>query len=139
MSLSGSSTTSGLNIMAYKAGGYTGVDYNTTTSKFTAEASSGATYTSAQAAADLQVIDAAINQVSDARSQIGAVQNQLSYTVANLQTAITNVTASKSNLTDADMATEVTAMTQQQILVQASTSVLAQANSAPQAILKLLQ
>jgi flagellin len=67
------------------------------------------------------------------------VQNQLSYTVANLQTAITNVTASKSNLTDADMATEVTAMTQQQILVQASTSVLAQANSAPQAILKLLQ
>jgi len=74
MSLSGSSTTSGLNIMAYKAGGYTGVDYDTATSKFTAEASSGATYTSAQAAADLQVIDAAINQVSDARSQIGAVQ-----------------------------------------------------------------
>jgi flagellin len=67
------------------------------------------------------------------------VQNQLNYTVTNLQTAITNVTASRSNLTDADLAQQVTAMTQSQILTQAATSVLAQANSAPQAILKLLQ
>jgi len=95
--------------------------------------------TSGNAATDLNTIDAAIKQVSNARSAIGAVQNQLSYTTANLQTAITNVTASKSNLTDADLASEVTAMTQQQILTQAATSVLAQANSAPQAILKLLQ
>ena len=84
-------------------------------------------------------IDAAIKTVSTARSTIGAVQNQLGYTVTNLQTAITNVTASRSNLTDADLATEVTKMTQQQILTSAATSVLAQANSAPQAILKLLQ
>ena len=77
--------------------------------------------------------------MSTARSSIGAVQNQLGYTVTNLQTAITNVTASRSNLTDADLATQVTKMTQQQILTSAATSVLAQANSAPQAILKLLQ
>jgi flagellin len=96
-------------------------------------------YTSAQASADLAAIDAAITTVSDARSKIGAVQNQLSYTATNLQTAITNVTASRSNLTDADLATEVTHMTQAQILTQAATSVLSQANSAPQAILKLLQ
>jgi len=88
---------------------------------------------------DLGAIDAAISTVSQARSTIGAAQNQLGYTVTNLQTAITNVTASRSNLTDADLATQVTKMTQQQILTNAATSVLAQANSAPQAILKLLQ
>jgi flagellin len=102
-------------------------------------AGSPATYSSAQATADLAKIDSAITTVSDARSGIGATENQLSYTVSNLQTAITNVTASRSNLTDADLATEVTSMTQAQILTQAATSVLAQANSAPQAILKLLQ
>lgn len=89
--------------------------------------------------ADLTALDTAIGDVSSARSGIGAVQNQLTYTVSNLQTAITNVTASRSNLTDADLASEVTAMTQSQILTSAATSVLAQANSAPQAILKLLQ
>lgn len=88
---------------------------------------------------DLAAIDAAISTVSQGRSTIGAAQNQLGYTVTNLQTAITNVTASRSNLTDADLATQVTKMTQQQILTNAATSVLAQANSAPQAILKLLQ
>ena len=70
---------------------------------------------------------------------VGATQNQLTYTLSNLQTAITNVTASRSNLTDADLATEVSAMTQAQILSQAAVSVLAQANSAPQSVLKLLQ
>jgi flagellin len=97
------------------------------------------TYTNAEAVTDLASIDAAITTVSTARSSIGAVQNQLSYTVSNLQTAITNVSASRSNLADADLATEVTQMTQAQILTSAATSVLAQANSAPQAILKLLQ
>jgi flagellin len=87
----------------------------------------------------LNAIDDALKSVSSARATIGATQNQLGYTVTNLQTAITNVTASRSNLTDADLATQVTKMTQQQVLTQAATSVLAQANSAPQAILKLLQ
>lgn len=87
----------------------------------------------------LATIDTAIQTVSASRAGIGATQNQLNYTVSNLQTAITNVSASRSNLTDADLATQVTAMTQQQILTNAATSVLAQANSAPQAILKLLQ
>jgi flagellin len=98
-----------------------------------------ANYSSADASHDLSQLDKAIDGISKARSQIGAVQNQLNYTVSNLQTAITNVTASRSNLTDADLAQQVTAMTQSQILTQAATSVLAQANSAPQAILKLLQ
>ena len=104
-----------------------------------AAATAPTSYTSANASADLATIDAQITAISTARSTIGAVQNQLNYTVSNLQTAITNVTASRSNLTDADLATEVTKMTQGQILTQAATAVLAQANSAPQAILKLLQ
>ena len=95
--------------------------------------------TTAGAQSAIDTIDTAIAAVSASRSQIGATQNQLSYTVSNLQTTIQNVTASRSNITDADLATEVTAMSQAQILTSAATSVLAQANSAPQAILKLLQ
>jgi len=95
--------------------------------------------TTAGAQSAITTIDAAIATVSASRSQIGATQNQLTYTINNLQTTIQNVTASRSNITDADLATEVTAMSQAQILTSAATSVLAQANSAPQAILKLLQ
>jgi flagellin len=95
--------------------------------------------TTSGAQSAITTIDAAIATVSASRSQIGATQNQLSYTINNLQTTIQNVTASRSNITDADLATEVTAMSQAQILTSAATSVLAQANSAPQAILKLLQ
>ena len=95
--------------------------------------------TTAGAQSAIATIDAAIATVSASRSQIGATQNQLGYTISNLQTTIQNVTASRSNITDADLATEVTAMSQAQILTSAATSVLSQANSAPQAILKLLQ
>jgi flagellin len=123
-----SGTLSTLNIVKFNATGYAPND-----------AASGTSYGSTQAEDDLAVIDHAISQVSSARSSIGAVQNEMTYTSSNLQTAITNITASRSNLTDADLATQVTAMTQEQILTSAATSVLAQANSAPQAILKLLQ
>jgi flagellin len=123
-----SGTLSTLNIVKFNATGYAPND-----------AASGTSYGSTQAEDDLAVIDHAISQVSTARSSIGAVQNEMTYTSSNLQTAITNITASRSNLTDADLATRVTMMTQQQILTSAATSVLAQANSAPQAILKLLQ
>jgi flagellin len=99
----------------------------------------GAVDVTTDASAAIDTISTAINTVSGVRSEIGATQNQLNYTVSNLQTAITNVTASRSNLTDADLASEVTKMTQSQILTQAATAVLAQGNSAPQAILKLLQ
>jgi flagellin len=125
-----SGTLSTLNIVKYNA--VTGYTPNDATA-------SGTSYGSTQAEDDLAVIDKAISQVSTARSSIGAVQNEMTYTSSNLQTAITNITASRSNLTDADLATQVTMMTQQQILTSAATSVLAQANSAPQAILKLLQ
>ncbi len=130
--IAGGSAASGINSANLGTSGGTTLNTLSITGATSPSAYSGA------ASTDLQAIDDAITQVSQARSGIGAVQNQLSYTTSNLQTAITNVTASRSNLTDADLAKEVTAMTQQQILTQAATSVLAQANSAPQAILKLL-
>jgi len=129
-----------LNVVNYSAAGYAAVDDSG--AAIAGDAAAGATqghYGTEESKADLDVIDQAISTISEMRSGIGATQNQLNYTVTNLQTAITNVTASRSNLTDADLASEVTKMTQSQILTQAATSVLAQANSAPQAILKLLQ
>jgi len=125
-----------LNIVKYNNTSYAG---NTLVGTTTTSVSGDKQYGSGEASYDLNQIDDAISKISSARSGIGATQNQLNYTVSNLQTAITNVTASRSNLTDADLATEVSAMTQAQILSQAATSVLAQANSAPNSILKLLQ
>jgi flagellin len=141
----GGATTGGvdlskLNIANYKGTGYQKETYTSGTGWATSGGATAETgYTSSDSTQDLAAIDDAIKKISSARATIGATQNQLSYTVTNLQTAITNVTASRSNLTDADLATQVTKMTQQQILTNAATSVLAQANSAPQSILKLLQ
>jgi flagellin len=142
----GAGSLNGAGAWTNAAGGTTGTDLTSLaivgTGTFAAGAwtyAAPATYSTVNATADLVKLDQAISDISSARSGIGAVQNQLNYTVSNLQTAVTNVTASRSNLTDADLASEVTKMTQSQILTQAATSVLAQANSAPQAILKLLQ
>jgi flagellin len=98
------------------------------------------TLTSTSDAQDaLDAIDAAIAAVSDARATLGAVQNRLEHTVANLGVAVENLTASESRIRDVDMATEMVAFTRAQILSQAGTSMLAQANQAPQSILSLLR
>jgi flagellin-like hook-associated protein FlgL len=83
-------------------------------------------------------IDAAIKAVSSQRADLGAIQNRFEHTVNNLNTAIENTTASESRIRDTDMAAEMTAFTRAQVLTQAGTSMLAQANQAPQGILKLL-
>jgi flagellin len=84
-------------------------------------------------------IDKAIADVSTARGSLGASQNRLEHTVANLGVAVENLTASESRIRDVDMATEMVAFTRSQILSQAGTSMLAQANQAPQSILSLLR
>jgi flagellin len=86
----------------------------------------------------LQCIDDAINSVSDARSTFGAVQNRLSHTLNNLATYEENLSASESQIKDVDMASEMVNFTKLQILQSAGTSMLAQANQAPQSVLKLL-
>lgn len=91
------------------------------------------------AAAAIDDIDDAIAEVSTARGTLGAVQNRLEHTVANLGVAVENLTASESRIRDVDMATEMVNFTRAQILSQAGTSMLAQANQAPQSILSLLR
>jgi flagellin len=82
---------------------------------------------------------AAINTVSSQRASLGALQNRLQHKINNLDTSAENLQAAESRIRDLDMAKEMTTFTKNNILVQASTSMLAQANAAPQAVLKLLQ
>jgi len=87
----------------------------------------------------LDRIDEALAKVDSLRSQLGAVQNRFESTIANLNNTVTNLSAARSRIEDADYATEVSNMTKAQILQQAGTSVLAQANQVPQTVLSLLR
>lgn len=84
-------------------------------------------------------VDAALQSISDLRSNLGAVQNRFESTISNLQNISQNLTASKSAITDADFAQETANMSSAQILQQAGVSVLAQANQSQQIVQKLLQ
>jgi len=84
-------------------------------------------------------IDAALTTVSGVRSDLGAVQNRFDSTISNLQAISENLSASRSRIQDTDFAAETANMSRAQILQQAGVSMLAQANSAPQTVLKLLQ
>lgn len=95
--------------------------------------------TAANAQALLTSVEDALTYVSEQRAALGAQQNRLDYTVANLQTQAENITASKSRITDADFAAETANLTRAQILQQAGTAMLAQANSLPQNVLSLLR
>ncbi|MCK4467475.1 MAG: hypothetical protein KAU60_03905, partial [Desulfobacterales bacterium] len=85
----------------------------------------------------LDTIDSAINSLATIRGNVGAAQNRLSYAAANLSTTIENVQAAESVIRDVDMASEMTDFTKNQILLQAGTAMLAQANMAPQQVLSL--
>ncbi|HEX4804632.1 MAG TPA: flagellin [Conexibacter sp.] len=83
-------------------------------------------------------VDRAIDAVSQQRATFGAVQNRLEHTYSNLTTYQENLTASESRIADVDMASEMVNLTKNQILVQAGTAMLSQAQQAPQAVLSLL-
>lgn len=86
----------------------------------------------------LMIVDEALDQINRTRSLLGAATNRLEATIANLSVASENLTASESRLRDADIAKETTEFTKNQVLLQAGTSVLAQANFLPQGLLSLL-
>jgi len=86
-----------------------------------------------------KLVDSAISAVSALRGQLGADQNRFESTIANLQVTTENLSASESRIRDTDMASEMVNFTRDQILLQAGTAMLAQANAAPQTVLKLLQ
>ncbi len=86
----------------------------------------------------ITTLDTAISAVSTARSTLGATQNRLEHTVANLSVAVENLSASESRVRDTDMAAEMVSFTRHQIMVQAGTAMLAQANQVPASVLGLL-
>jgi flagellin len=94
---------------------------------------------SANAQSSVEKINAAINTVSAERAQLGSKQNRLEHTIKNLDTAAENLQASESRIRDVDMAKEMMTYTKNNILNQAATAMLAQANQAPQGVLQLLQ
>ncbi|MBI6340293.1 MULTISPECIES: FliC/FljB family flagellin [Proteus] len=87
----------------------------------------------------LATLDSAINKIDESRSKLGAIQNRFESTINNLNNTVNNLSASRSRILDADYATEVSNMSRGQILQQAGTSVLAQANQVPQTVLSLLR
>ena len=133
------------------------LDINKGTASFTAGGSLGgggnatvATTTSLTSVADLDistaggsqsaidVIDAALQSIGDSRADLGATQNRFSQTIGNLANIQENASASRSRIMDTDYATETAVMTKNQILQQAGTSILAQANQIPQAAISLI-
>ena len=95
--------------------------------------------TQAGASSAITAIDSAIESVSTARANLGALQNRFEHTINNLNVTAENLSASESRIRDTDMAQEMMAFTRSQILSQAGTAMLAQANQAPQSVLSLLR
>ena len=87
----------------------------------------------------ITALDTAIKTVSTTRADLGAIQNRFDHTINNLNVAVENLTASESRIRDADMAQEMVQFTRNQILSQAGTAMLAQANQASQGVLSLLR
>jgi flagellin len=85
------------------------------------------------------IVDAALANIDSARADLGAIQNRFESTIANLQNVSENMSAAKSRIMDADFAAETAAMTKAQVMQQAGTAMLAQANQLPQIALSLLQ
>jgi flagellin len=94
--------------------------------------------TAAGALTALDVINNAISTITQSRGKVGAVQNRLVRTISNLSVSIENLQAAESAIRDADIAEEVALLTRNQILVQAATAMVGQANLIPQSVLQLL-
>jgi len=95
--------------------------------------------TAANATTAISAVDSAIATVSSTRAALGASQNRLEHKINNLNVAVENLSASESRIRDTDMALEMVSFTRSQILSQAGTAMLAQANQAPQNVLQLLK
>jgi flagellin len=88
---------------------------------------------------EIKTVDEALDEVTKAAGEFGAVQNRIQYTESNLEVYSQNLASAVSGLVDVNMATEMTAFTKEQVLQQAGVAILAQANHLPEAVLKLLQ
>jgi flagellin len=95
--------------------------------------------TAAGAQAAIESVDVALETINSTRSELGAINNRLDFTVSNLANVSENSSAARSRIVDADFAAETAALSRAQVLSQASQAILAQANAAPQQVLQLLQ
>lgn len=102
------------------------------------QAATGGTVFSLGQSGAVSAISTAINNISSLAATLGAVQNRLQYTSTSISTTQENMSSSLSSIQDVNMASEMTTLTQQQVLQQAGTAMLAQANSQPQLVLKLI-
>jgi flagellin len=114
-------------------------NFTGTTSSATDVATAFEEMTSTELTSSLTTIDTAVAKVAIERANLGAVQNRLEYTNENLQVSSENLSSAKSNIEDADMGEEMMNYTTANVLQQAATSMLAQANQAPQTVLQLIQ
>lgn len=131
------SSSDAFSVTSAAAGGlFTATTANASALSSVASISVG-TQTGANAAID--VIDAALQSINTQRASLGAIQNRVQNTISNLQTTSENVSAARSRIQDADFAMETANLTRAQILQQAGTAMLAQANSLPQNVLSLLR
>ncbi|SMF67226.1 flagellin [Paenibacillus uliginis N3/975] len=125
----------GINI----SGGSVAIQADDDAFQITINGISSAGFKGLTSAVTLASATSAIEAVAKQRAQLGAVQNRLEYTSNNLGTTVENLTASESRIRDTDMAKEMVNLSKNNILLQASQSMLAQANSAPQGVLSLLR
>ena len=146
----GTAASAGAALAAVKDGTITGPDVQNLiatliTTNTTGSAGTGISIggTSAIAVTDIDsainVIDAALTQVNDKRAEFGAIQNRFDAVVANLQVSVENESASRGRIMDADFASETANLSRSQILQQAGTAMLTQANQLPQSVLSLLK
>ena len=123
-------------------GGATGVDAfdgTSATDVATTTVSTVSVTTAANASAAIKTIDGALSKIAEQRADLGAISNRLDYTISNLGSVKVNMQASQSRIQDADFAIETSNLTKSQILSQAATAMLAQANASKQSVLSLLQ
>ncbi|MBI0550017.1 FliC/FljB family flagellin [Pectobacterium parmentieri] len=127
--------------ISYQGKNYKAADLDDAATAITINATgdSAELYKGAKTVDPLKALDSALSQVDSLRSDLGAIQNRFESTVTNLNNTVNNLTSARSRIQDADIATEVSNMSKNQILQQAGTSVLAQANQVPQTVLSLLR
>jgi flagellin len=135
---SGTGTGSTITVDITAAGALNGLTITALDSAGLATGAADLTST-ANATTAIGTLDTALKDVSTVRAKLGAYQNRFEHTINNLNVAVENLSASESRIRDTDMAQEMVNFTRSQILSQAGTAMLAQANQAPQSVLKLLQ
>ncbi len=123
--------------IAFQVGANVGDTLDVTTAALVTVAGDITSVTNSETA--IGAIDTALDTINGQRAQLGAVQNRLGYAIDNLQTGATNQSAARSRILDTDFAAETAALTRGQILQQAGTAMLAQANTLPNTVLTLLK